>query len=312
MKDIYLIYGSNYSLVKKEIEKITCGYNDIINYDLSNDKIDLLLDDASCMSIYNEKKVIIGENALFLTSSNTKIEHDLEYLTRYLNAKEHNNTIIISVIADKLDERKKIVRLLKEKASVIYKSSIDEKSLSNFVIQEFKNKSKKIDFKTANYFIDYVGKNVDIIMSEINKMVIYKDNDETITIKDIDDISAKAFKDNIFDFVDSIMNKNYEKMFECYKDLKKLNEEPIKIISLLGSQFTLIYQVKLLSKRGMLQKDIALLLKVHPYRVKLALDNNYELSNLEIMLKSLHNLDYSIKSGKIDKNVGLDYFLLHI
>ena len=143
-------------------------------------------------------------------------------------------------------------------------------------------------------------------------MAIYKDKSDIVTIDDINDISARAFKDNIFDFTDSIMNKDYKKMFECYDDLRRLNEEPIKIIALLGSQFTLIYQTKLLSKRGMMQKDISSMLKVHPYRVRLALENNYKMSDLESILKKLHNLDYDIKSGKTDKNSGLDYFLLHI
>lgn len=312
MNDIYLIYGANYTLVNKEIKKITNNYNDIVCYDLSNDNISLLLDDASCMSIYNEKKVIVGENAYFLTSQNTNVDHNIEYLTKYLNSNEHENTIILSVISEKLDERKKIVKLLKEKAKVIYKDVIDEKKLENFVIEEFKNSGKKIDFNTAKYFVNYVGKNVDIIISEINKMLIYKDNDNIITKEDINDISAKAFKDNIFDLIDGIMNKDYKKMYECYYDLKRLNEEPIKIISLLANQFTLIYQVKLLSKQNTMQSDIASILKVHPFRVKLAINNDYSLNSLEEILKNLHKLDYEIKSGKIDKSVGLDYFLLNI
>ena len=36
----YLIYGNDYSLIKKEIDKITKGIKDIIKYDLSSNKID--------------------------------------------------------------------------------------------------------------------------------------------------------------------------------------------------------------------------------------------------------------------------------
>lgn len=312
MNYIYLIYGSNYTLVNKEIKKITDNFKDVVNFDLSIDNVSLLLNDASCMSIFNEKKVVVGENANFLTSQNTNVVHDIEYLTRYLNSNEYENTIILSVIAEKLDERKKIVKLLKEKAKVIFKTVADEKKLESFVIEDFKNNDKIIDFKTANYFVNYVGKNIDIIISEINKMVIYKDDLKQITKEDIDNISSKAFKDNIFDFIDGIMNKDYKKMFECYYDLKRLNEEPIKIISLLANQFTLIYQVKLLSKQNIMQNEIADVLKVHPYRVKLAIDNYYSLSSLENVLKKLHQLDYDIKSGKIDKNMGLEKFLLDI
>lgn len=312
MNYIYLIYGPNYTLVNKEIKKITEKFKDVVSFDLANDNVSILLDDASCMSIFNDNKIVVGENAYFLTSQNTNIVHDIEYLTKYLNSNEYKNTIILSVVAEKLDERKKIVKLLKEKSKVIFKAVVDEKKLENFVIDEFKNNNKIIDFKTANYFINCVGKNIDIIISEINKMVIYKDDLKQITKEDIDNISSRAFKDNIFDFIDAIMNKDYKKMFECLYDLKRLNEEPIKIISLLANQFTLIYQVKLLSKKNIMQNKIADVLKVHPYRVKLALDNYYSLSSLENVLKKLHQLDYDIKSGKIDKNMGLEKFLLGI
>lgn len=312
MNNVYLIYGRDYGLVKREIDKLTSGCLDIVKYDLSIYKVDDLLDDASCMSLFGNNKVLIGENALFLTSASTSIAHDLDYLSRYLDSKSNDNIVILSVITDKLDERKKIVKLIKQKANIIYKEVIEEKKLENFVIDEFKRHNFKIDYKTANYFVDYVGKNVDILLSEIDKMVIYKGEDNTVLIDDIDNISCRAFKDNIFDLTNGIIKKDYKKIFDCYKDLMLLNEEPIKIIALLGSQFSLIYQVKLLSIEGNNQKDIASILKVHPYRVMLALKTDYKIRDLEDMLKKLHQLDYDIKRGELDKNGALDDFFLHI
>ena len=37
-----------------------------------------------------------------------------------------------------------------------------------------------------------------------------------------------------------------------------------------------------------------------------------EMAELEDIIKKLHNLDYEIKKGKIDKNVGLENFLLRL
>ena len=108
------------------------------------------------------------------------------------------------------------------------------------------------------------------------------------------------------------MKKDFKKIFECYNDLMVLKEEPIKIIAMLGNQFTLVYQCKLLANEGNMSKDIASILKVHPYRVKLALDTDYMIYELEDIIKKLHNLDYEIKKGKIDKNVGLENFLLRL
>ena len=308
----YLIYGNDYGLIKREIDKITNGIIDVVNYDLSASNVSEVIEEASCMSLFGDKKVVIGENALFLTGTNTSVNHDIDYLTSYVNAENHDNIVILTVVQDKLDERKKIVKLLKKNVTVIHKETIDEKDLPKFVIKEFLNNGYKIDYKTASYFVDYVGKNIDILLSEINKMIIYKDTDKEIFIEDILNISSKGFNDNVFDLSDAIMKKDFKKIFSCYNDLMILKEEPIKIIALLASQFTLVYQSKLLSKEGFMSKDIASTLKVHPYRVKLALEANYPDFELKDILKKLHNLDYEIKTGKVDKIVGLENFLLHL
>ncbi len=312
MKDTYLIYGTDYSLIKREIDNIASGITDVVKYDLSVNKIDELLDDASCISLFGDKKVLVGENALFLTGANTNVNHDLDYLEKYVSETSHENIVIITALSEKLDERKKIVKTLKKNVTVIKKEVIDEKDLSGFVSSEFKSKGYDIDYKTAKYFTDYVGKNVDILISEINKMIIYKDTDKKVTIEDINDISSKAFNDNVFDLCDAIMKKNFKKIFSCYNDLVSLKEEPIKIIALIGNQFNLVYQVKLLANEGKNSKDIASILEVHPYRVKLALETDYMLYELEDVLKKLHEIDYSIKSGKEDKNTCLENFLLHL
>lgn len=312
MNNIYLIYGNDYGLIKREIDKITNKIEDVVKYDLSVDKIDELLDDASCISLFGDKKVLVGENALFLTTTPGNVNHDLDYLNKYLLDENHENIVILSVVSDKLDERKKLVKTLKNTVKVIYKELINEKDLPKFVTNEFKNEGYEIDYKTASYFVNYVGKNVDILLSEINKMILYKENDKNITINDIDEISSKGFNDNVFDLCDGIMKKDFKKIYACYHDLMVLKEEPIKIIAMLGTQFTLVYQAKLLSKEGSSQKQIADTLKVHPYRVKLALETDYMMYEIKDVLKKLHDLDYKIKTGKIDKNVGLENFLLYL
>lgn len=308
----YLIYGNDYSLIKKEINKITSGIKDIVKYDLSFNKIDELLDDASCISMFEDKKVLIGENALFLTSIKENINHNFDYLTKYIKDNNNHNIVILTVISDKIDERKKIVKDIKKYCKVIYKSLIQEKDMPNFVINEFKENNYKIDYKTAVYFVNYVGKNIDILSSEINKMIIYKENNYIITKDDINEISSRGLNDNVFDFTNAIMNKDLNKMYECLNDLLIIGEDPIKIISLLANQFLFIYQVKLLDQNGKNQNDIKEILKVHPYRIQLAMNTNFLVYELSDILKKLHELDFKIKTGSVDKKAGLEDFLLHI
>ena len=312
MNNVYLIYGNNYSLIKREIDKIKEDTLDVVKYDLSNTKVDELLDDASCISLFSGKKVLIGENALFLTSSDTTTDNDLTYLEKYLKDNNHENITIFYVLKEKLDDRKKIVKLFKDRAKVISFEDIDDKNLYKFVLDEFKKEGFKLDIKTANYFVSYVGKNIDIIISEINKMKIYKDNNKLITIDDINNISSKGFNDNVFDLTDAIMKKDFDKIFGVYNDLITIGEDEIKILSLISNQFILVYQCKLLDESNCDQKAIANLLNVHPYRVKLALETDYMTYELKNIIKKLHDLDFKIKSGNIDKKVGLKNFFINL
>ncbi len=312
MKNTYLIYGNDYELIKREIDKLTIGITDVASYDLSIDKVDLLLDDASCISLFGDKKVVIGNNCLFLTTKKTNVDHDLDYLTRYLESEDDGNTVILTVLEGSLDGKKNIVKLLKKRANVIYKEQLDIKDLPSFVVGEFKNNGYKIDYKTANYFVSYVGSNVDILLSEIEKMIVYKDDDHNVTINDINDISSRGFKDNIFDLSNGIMEKNYKKVFDCYQDLKTLNVDASSIIGSLAKHFTFVYKVKILSNDGLMQQEIASKLNVHPYRVKLAAESFYTSKDVEKILLDLSDLDYGIKSGNLNKDDALENFLLRL
>lgn len=311
MNNVYLIYGNDYTLIKKEIDKLVNNIDDVAKYDLSEVKIDYLLDDASCISLFGDKKALIGDNALFLTTSTNNIEHNLDYLSKYIDD-DHENIVILIVNNDSLDNKKKIVKLINQKCTVIHKEKIDDKNINNFVINEFKNKGYKISIKDAKYFTDIVGKNVDVISSEIDKMVIYKNEDKEVSRSDIESISSKIINDNVFDLTDAIVKKDYEKIINNYNDLLKNGIDPVIIISLLGTQFTLIYQCKLLHNKNKSESTIASILDIHPYRVKLALESDFlEYEVKEILLK-LHELDIEIKTGKIDKFSGLEMFLMSI
>ena len=63
---------------------------------------------------------------------------------------------------------------------------------------------------------------------------------------------------------------------------------------------------------GKSEKEIADILKIHPYRVKLALSNsrNYKAETLLNYLNILSDIDFKIKSGLINKDVAFYMFLL--
>lgn len=312
MKDIYLIYGLDEFLVKEKLKEIIKEAENVIYYNLKEENVDKLLYDASTSDMFGDKKYIVGENAIFLTGAQNDVDHDINYLTKYINADNHGNIVIFTLIYEKLDNRKKITKLFNEKVKIINVVPMLDKNLPVYVQKKFKEEGYKITLQLAAFFINYIGKNLGIVNNEIKKMLIYKDDEQSITKEDILNISSKEINDNIFDLINAIIKKDFVKIFDTYEDLLLYNEEPIKIIITLANQFRLIYNSKELYNQGYSQFDIAKRLAVHSYRVKLALESNLKKEELIKYIKKMADLDYGIKTGKVNKNFGLESFFMEL
>ncbi len=309
---VYLLYGTVDYLINKTIDKIISDNKidefNINKYDLTNSLLTDIINDASSMSLFNDKKIIIVNNAYIFTGNNKKyLEQDTLELEKYLNNVNDNTILIFNVNSEKLDERKKITKLIKKNGLVKDFNSIDNISLVKNLFDDY-----SISNDNVKYLISRVGDDSSLLASEIEKIKIYKNEDKTITFDDITNLTTKSLEVNNFKLIDAIINKNKAEAFNLYQDRIKLNEEPIAIIISLANQIRIMYQVKQLYLNGYTENNIASILKIHPYRVKLASQNakKYDSNILLNYLKQLADLDINIKTGKVDKTLGLELFII--
>ncbi len=309
----YLLYGLENFFIDKEIKNIINDgkFDDISisRYDLENDLLNSIIDDANTISLFDSNKLIIVDNA-FIFSRTTKKIDNIELIEEYLNNPNPNTTIIFIDRLENIDSVKKIVKAIKSKG--IIKEFNPLKNINNSVKEMFGD--YKIDNGTLDYFINRVGSNLEIISSEIDKLKLYKLDDKIITKEDINNISTENINVDIFKFVDDIINKNKKDAIKSYKELLKINEEPIKIIAILSSKFRLMYQACTLTKKGLTEDKISEILGIHKYPVHLAIIAGYKY-NQELILKYLNDLadlDIGIKTGTKDKELALELFILEL
>lgn len=309
----YLLYGTEKFLIDKEIKNIINKHNieeiNISKYDLELNNLSEILEDASVVSLFSNNKLIIVENAyIFSRTQNKKIDN-IEILENYL--KNSSDTIIIFINNnEKIDTVKKIVKLIKEKG--VIKEFNPLKNINSTVKNMFDD--YKISDSSINLLIDRVGKNLELIYQEVEKLKLYKIDDKTINNKDIIDAVQININVDIFKFIDDIINKNKLSAIKTYKELLKTNEEPIKIIAMLSSKIRLMYQANKLAKKGYTEDDISEILKVHKYPVHLAILSGYKY-NSKILLKylsDLSDLDIGIKTGEKDSKLALELFILSL
>ena len=311
---VYLLYGTVDYLINKTIDKIINDNKidtfNVNKYDLTNTLLSQIINDASSMSLFGDKKLIIVNNAYIFTSSTKKyLEQDLKSLENYLN-NININTILIFVVNDaKLDERKKITKLIDKNGEIVECNNIDNITMIKDLLSDYQMSDSDI-----KYLLERVGDNSTLLNTEIEKIKIYKDTDKNITKEEIDLLTTKSLEVNNFKLIDAIINGDKLTALNLYQERIKLNEEPIAIIVTLANQIRIMYQVKQLYLDGYTENNIASILKIHPYRVKLANQNakKYDADTLLTYLKKLADLDIDIKTGQIDKTLGLELLIISL
>lgn len=317
MENIYLIYGNENYLIKKKLDEIITKNNiekdNIIRYNLDEVNVSEAIIEASTVSMFQTSKLIICEGCKFLTGENKKeINHNIDMLLEYINHPFSDVYLVFIVEKEKLDDRKKIVKELKKLSKVVECKKIENYNLNSYLENYIKDKGYIITSKNINLIISIAGLDLANLINEIDKLLIYKDTDKNISEDDIKNLICVNIEDNIFALTNAIMNNQKEKIIKIYKDLISMGEDEIKLIATLANQFRLLLQVKLMKNNGYSDNEMISTLKEHPYRIKLAKNSFFGEDKLKDKILKLSELDYKIKSGNIDKNLGLELFLLDI
>ena len=312
----YLIYGLENYLIDEKIKEIKdktkVEEDNIITYDLSNDSIESVLVEASTVSMFSDKKLILCDNSSFLTANKSLSEEELDDLTKYLENSFEDVYLIFIVRDEKVDSRKKITKLITKISKVFDCNKIESYKLSNYISDYIRDKGYSISSSTVELIISKVGYELSNIIKELDKMFIYKGEDKKITKEDVEDVITNNLEKNIFELTNAIVNREKDKINTIYNQLIKSGEDPIKLIVTLSNQFRLIIQVKLMRSGGYSEKEIVTTLKEHPYRINLAMKSTYNIEDIKNILLKLSNLDYEIVTGKTDKFFGFEMFLLDI
>ena len=308
MENFYVLYGNDKAGVQYECKQLIKEWkdSDIIKYDMNTTPLTEVLDDAKTVGMFSEKKIIILEDAYFL-SANKNID-SIEELETYLEHYNKDNILIFQVYSEKIDTRKKINKSL-AKHKIIEVKKKDEVNLKKIIEEKLTRNGYKME--DIAYFIKCVGTVLPNIENELDKLMMYKIEDKIICNEDIDKVSVLTNEEEIFSLTDAIVAKDTLKSLNLLETFLNKNYDEIQIIMLLASQFRFFFQVKRLMNKNKSESEIARTLEVNPYRVKFTTKKLYAYTETTILnyIKKIAKMDHDIKLGLMDKHLALELFI---
>lgn len=312
-----LFYGNDSYLLKQKLNELfqenEILSEDIENYDYEEDGLEVVITSAMTLPFFANKKAVVLRNCVFLTEKKKISETDYNTLEKYVELKNPTTIFVMVAPYEKLDQRKKITKFLtKNIETKSFVTNLKSDSVYDYIRQVVSANHQTIESLALTQFVNRIGNNPLLIENELQKLITYAIGSERITSDMVYQVVTRDIDDNIYQLVNAYLDNNLQKTIDIYHDLKSIKIDPIWILGVIVSKFQEILYTKELIKMRYSQEDISKYFRASKGRTYYIMQNarNVDEDRLYKILEETEKLDYRIKSGQIDKFLGLELFLL--
>lgn len=310
-KNLFLIYGEEKYLADMSVVKIKNTFNlepEDFNYVIVNEQVSLerltgILMAPPCLA---ENKVVVIKDASVLKLSD-KIQEIIENLEPYI--------FVVFLLSEKPDRRKKIIKMIEQKGHVIEAESPTPAELTEWIASTCKKSGCKITKKSVEFLKEVCGTEMYTLQNEINKLACIS---KEITDELIDTYCARDIEYDVFSLHKLMINGEVIKAVKTAEDIIENEKSPFGMLAVLSAKFRQMYMAKACLNarysRDRAIEQMTLQGKIKPYAAKMALEEATKFTMEEIIhgIELLAEIDYNLKTGRADMNIGTDILLLKL
>ncbi|PAD90814.1 DNA polymerase III subunit delta [Shouchella clausii] len=323
MAPVYFLYGTERYLIEQFLQKASEalfageeGEMNDIRFRLQDTPLGEVVEEAETVPFFSTRKLVVIQDFYLATSQKvaTKLEHDISALEAYLDSPAQETVLVVVAPYEKLDERKKITKKLKKQTSAIDVNPLDEKETFAWMEAIAKQEGVAIEQDAKQLLYKHTGPNLMLLHRELEKCMLYGEDGDPVTASIVDELVAETVEQSVFTVIDYTAKGRAGDAVRLYHQLLRQKEEPLAILALLTRQFRQFFQVKTRLAKGYTQKEMASQLKLHPYVVKLAMQQVKALTTTQLRqaLIVCEETDYAIKTGQADKELAVELLLLRL
>lgn len=235
-----------------------------------------------------------------VSASGTKdtLKEDYEnVLTNYL--KRPAETSVVIFVADELDKRRKMSRLLIENSVAVEFAALDDGSLMKWTRDKLAEANAKADDRALRHLVALVGNDVRRLTNEIEKIITASMPEKIITFELVESLVPNSRELTNFALTDQLIAKNKSKALEILKKILDDGAEPLMLLGLISYNFRRLFMAKELMKQGVERTDVVRIMKLHPrfHEDFLSTARRSDEKNLQRIIQKLALTDLAIKSS---------------
>lgn len=313
----YLIASETIYKINNKLKELTDNIQNIVTFDLLDNTMDEVLEEASYFSMFNDKKCVVVKNAfIFGTNKNSENKNAQSYsekLLKYLE-NENENTRLIFIWNNKCDSKKKIYKIINDAKNAFIYTTTTKTEMKNELLKIVTDNGYKIEDKSLWHILNSTLGNFDLSLKELEKIMIYYSKPGQIIYQDVLNLTAKNIEDNNFKLVGSIVAKDLDNSLKYLSDFKILKGEPSVILSLLYREFKLMLSVITYENMNMSYQEILKNLNLQDWQLQKIKDNirYYQTKEIKKEIMKLAQIDYQYKVGLVNRDLVLINYIIDL
>lgn len=231
------------------------------------------------------------------TKDNLKEDYE-ELLTSYLKRPAESSVVIF--IADELDKRRKMSKLLIENSVAVEFTEFDDGRLMLWAKDELKKHGAQADENAIRHLVAFVGNNVRKLTTEIEKLVTASMPEKIITFELVEALVPNSREISNFDLTDHLIARNKTKALQTLKKILDDGAEPLMLLGLIGYNFHRLFMAKELMAQGVERKEVVRIMKLHPkyHEDFLATARRTESDRFSRIMQRISETDIAIKTSQ--------------
>lgn len=315
---VYLFFGEEQYIKQQALNRIIEAMVDPslkdLNYvqiDGTDVDLDTIINACETLPFMADRRLVVLKDLSILNGkSDSNIGEDgfLEYIK-----KMSETTCLILYCRNGVDKRKKIYKYINKIGKAFEFKHLTGPELHAWINQTVERQGKKISYNAISYLIDRVGNDLNDISNELKKLISYVGQSKEIDIKAIDQIVTPTLEQSIFQLVDAIGEKRSSQALRVLSNLiNESGQAAPPILAMIARQFRLILQCKEFREKGYNPNIIASKLNQRLFVIKKCLSQarNFTIQQLKKGLELCLQVDYHIKTGKIQDTIALELIII--
>jgi DNA polymerase III subunit delta len=231
---IITLSGNNFYLIKRRLDELV-GEFVKQHGELALEKIDAeeaepaaILEAVQSLPFLTNRKMVVVRNL----SANKAAAEQIEQIIS--SAGDGTDVIFYEPSPDK---RTAVYKVLKSQTELEEYTELDVHGLAKWAVDEAQKLDGKLSQADANYLVERVGTNQELLANELNKLLTYEPN---ITQQNIDELVIKNPQSKVFDLLDAVFSGQKKRALELYDEQRAQKVEPQAIIAMMAWQLDLI------------------------------------------------------------------------